>query len=60
MGMCYQALPFCINCGEGDGSIIMSVMWDEQLNERERIQRFLSIMRKSSARCFESARLARV
>ena len=41
-GMGYQVLPLCINGEEKD----CSVMWDEQLMTRERIQEFLSITEK--------------
>ena len=36
-GVGYQTLPFCINGEVRDGSIVMSVMWDEQLIEGERM-----------------------
>ena len=43
-GMGYQTLPFCINGEVRDGSIDISVRWDEQVIERQRIQNFLSIL----------------
>lgn len=43
-GMGYQTLPFFINGEVRDGKIDISVRWDEQLIERERIQQFISIL----------------